>query len=85
MIELNRAVAVAMADGPRAGLLLLDALARDETPVPQHLLDGARADLLARLGQTEQARDAYDRALASVSRPAETELLHRKRAALQST
>jgi RNA polymerase sigma-70 factor (ECF subfamily) len=85
VIELNRAVAVAMADGPRAGLLLLDALVRDETPVPQHLLDGARADLLARLGQTEQARDAYDRALASVSRPAETELLHRKRAALPST
>jgi RNA polymerase sigma-70 factor (ECF subfamily) len=85
VIELNMAVAVAMAEGPRAGLLLLDDLVRRETPVPPHLLDGARADLLARLGQTSEARDAYDRALASVSRPAETELLSRKRAALPST
>ncbi len=60
VVELNRAVAVAMADGPAAGLALLDRL---ELP-GYHLLPAARADLLRRLGRADEAGAAYREALA---------------------
>lgn len=64
VVELNRAVAIAMRDGPEAGVQLIDAiLARDELQAypPVH---SARADLCRRLGRTAEARAAYERALA---------------------
>ena len=65
MVELNRAVAVAMAEGPERGLELLDDLeARGELD-DYHLLHAARADLLRRLGRAEEAAAAYRRALAT--------------------
>jgi RNA polymerase sigma-70 factor, ECF subfamily len=64
VIELNRAVAVAMCDGPEHGLNLIDGiLARGEL-ANYHLAHAARADLCRRLGKTEQARASYERALA---------------------
>jgi RNA polymerase sigma-70 factor, ECF subfamily len=63
VVELNRAVAVAMRDGPQAGLDLIDTiLARGELAA-YHLAHAARAELLRRLGRTDQARDAFARAL----------------------
>ena len=59
MVELNRAVAVAMRDGPAAGLALVDdILARGEL-ADYHLAHAARADLCRRLGQDGEARAAY--------------------------
>jgi len=64
VIELNRAVAVAMAEGPEAGLALLDGIEASGALADYHLLPAARADLLRRLGRTAEAADAYRRALA---------------------
>ena len=74
VIELNRAVAVAMAEGPEAGLELIDAL-EDERLDGYHLLHSARADLLRRLGREQEARDAYARALELTVNPAERAFL----------
>jgi len=64
VVELNRAVAVAMRDGPEAGLTLIDAiLARGEL-ADYHLAHSARADLCRRLGKTAEARSSYEKALA---------------------
>src|SRR5262249_42483244 len=60
VVELNRAVAVAMAAGPGGGLELMDAI---DLP-GYHLLHSARADLLRRLGRSDEARQAYEAALA---------------------
>jgi RNA polymerase sigma-70 factor (ECF subfamily) len=63
VVELNRAAAVAMRDGPLAGLTLIDTiLARGELG-DYHLAHSARADLCRRLGRTTEARAAYQRAL----------------------
>jgi RNA polymerase sigma-70 factor (ECF subfamily) len=62
VVALNRAVAVAMADGPAAGLPLIDALAADAVLAGSHLLHSARADLLRRLGRYGEARTAYEEA-----------------------
>ncbi len=59
VVELNRAVAVAMADGPQAGLALVDALAASGALAGYHLLPATRADLLRRLDRTAEAADAY--------------------------
>ncbi|MEY4932873.1 MAG: hypothetical protein RLZZ403_1193 [Pseudomonadota bacterium] len=64
VIELNRAVAVAMRDGPEAGLELIDALLARGDLADCHLTHAARADLCRRLGRREAAREAYQRALA---------------------
>jgi len=80
VIALNRAVAVAMADGPDAGLRLLDPLADDLDQY--HHFHAARADLLRRAGREPEAADAYDRALALVGNDAERRYLERRRAAL---
>jgi RNA polymerase sigma-70 factor (ECF subfamily) len=63
VVELNRAVAVAMRDGPAAGLPLVDALLERGQLDTSHLTHAARADLLRRLGRTADARAAYQRAL----------------------
>lgn len=62
VVELNRAVAVSMAEGPAAGLALADALAQDPALASYHLLPSVRGDLLRRLGRTEEARAAFVRA-----------------------
>jgi RNA polymerase sigma-70 factor (ECF subfamily) len=62
VVELNRAVAVAMADGPAAGLALVDRLA--DALDGYHLLPATRADLLRRLNRTDEAAAAYREALA---------------------
>jgi RNA polymerase sigma-70 factor, ECF subfamily len=79
VVELNRAVAVAMAEGPERGLGLIDAI---EGLEDYHLLHSARADLLRRLGRAEDARAAYDRALALAANPVERDFLVRRRDAL---
>jgi RNA polymerase sigma-70 factor (ECF subfamily) len=63
VVELNRAVAVAMAEGPEAGLALLDRLEETGALADYHLLPAARADLLRRLGRTNEAAAAYRKAL----------------------
>ncbi len=63
VVALNRAVAVAMRDGPAAGLALLEALDDERALRGHHLLPAARADLLRRLGRYPEAADAYRRAL----------------------
>ncbi|HTI71682.1 MAG TPA: DUF6596 domain-containing protein, partial [Candidatus Limnocylindria bacterium] len=64
IVELNRAVAVAMRDGPAAGLALIDALLARGELTDYHLAHSARADLCRRLGRTPEARASYERALA---------------------
>jgi len=71
VVALNHAVAVAMAEGPEAGLELLDALPLEH----YHLFHAARADLLRRGGRLDEARDAYERALALATNEAEREFL----------
>jgi RNA polymerase sigma-70 factor, ECF subfamily len=78
VVELNRAVAVAEAEGPEAGLAIADTLELDE----YHYLHSTRGELLRRLGRTAEARDAYRRALALVHDDAERRLLERRLAAL---
>ncbi|MFD4226059.1 RNA polymerase sigma factor [Streptomyces sp. NPDC058545] len=62
VVELNRAVAVSMAEGPEAGLTLVDALAGDPALATYHLLPSVRGDLLARLGRADEARAEFARA-----------------------
>jgi RNA polymerase sigma-70 factor (ECF subfamily) len=78
VIELNRAAAIAMRDGPENGLKLIDAiLARGELQ-EYHLLHAARADLCRRLGRKAEARSAYERALALAVEEPERRLLERR-------
>lgn len=82
VVELNRAIAVAMRDGPEAGLARIDAiLARGEL-VDYHLAHAARADLCRRLGRMEDARDAYARAMALAGQEPERRFLQRRLAEL---
>jgi RNA polymerase sigma-70 factor, ECF subfamily len=69
VVELNRAVAVAMADGPQAGLALVDALTAERSLEGYHLLPTVRGDLLAKLGKVDEAREQFERA-ASLTRNA---------------
>jgi RNA polymerase sigma-70 factor, ECF subfamily len=78
VIELNRAVAVAMAEGPAAGLELVDALAGEGSLERYHLFHSTRADLLARLGREAEARSAYGAALELASNPVERSFLGRR-------
>ncbi len=81
-VELARAVAVGLADGPDAGLALLDRLDGDRRIASGHQLPAARAELLRRAGRRDEARDAYDLALARVPNAAERAFLERRRAEL---
>ena len=81
VVELNRAVAVSMASGPAAGLVLVDALGAEPALAGYHLLPSVRGDLLAKLGRLDEARAEFERA-ASLTRNARerTLLLTRARA-----
>ncbi len=89
VVELNRAVAVAMAEGPQSGLPLLDELEAGGELHDYHLLHSARAGLLGRLGRDAEAAAAYARALELATNPVERRFLearlaaHAKRAADQ--
>ena len=78
VVSLNRAVAVAMADGPRRGLALIDALAATGDLEGYHLLHAARADLLRRIGFSSEAAKSYERALALVTNDSERRFLERR-------
>ncbi|MEV6845160.1 RNA polymerase sigma factor [Actinoplanes sp. NPDC051411] len=78
LVELNQAVAVAMVDGPAAGLARLDALTADRRLAGYHLLPAARGDLLRRLGRTAEAADAYRQALDLAGNGPERAFLHRR-------
>jgi RNA polymerase sigma-70 factor (ECF subfamily) len=78
VVALNHAAAVAMADGPEAGLRLMDALAAGGALAGYHLLPAARADLLRRLGRWPEAAAAYREALALVGNDADRRFLERR-------
>ena len=75
VVELNRAVAIAMADGPERGLALMDTIDGLDA---YHLLHSARADLLRRLGRADESRAAYRRALDLAANPVERDFLARR-------
>jgi RNA polymerase sigma-70 factor, ECF subfamily len=78
IVSLNRAVAVAMADGPQQALTLVDDLAAAGDLDNYHLLHAARADLHRRIGSTEEAAKNYKRALALVTNESERRFLERR-------
>jgi RNA polymerase sigma-70 factor (ECF subfamily) len=82
VIELNRAVAVAMRDGPAAGLALIDAILQRGDLLDYRLAHAARAELCRRLGRTAEARASYERALALARQEPERRLLERRLAEL---
>jgi RNA polymerase sigma-70 factor, ECF subfamily len=84
VVELNRAVAVAMSDGTAAGLALIDALRDEGKLTDYHLLPATRADLLRRLGRIKDATEAYREALELAPTDAERRFLTRRIAQLQS-
>ena len=78
IVELNRAVAVAMRDGPQAGLALVDAILSRGDLTNYHLAYSARADLCRRLGQIADARASYERALSLTQQEPERRFLERR-------
>jgi len=78
IVELNRAVAIAMRDGPAAGLALIDGILRRGELASYHLAHSARADLLARLGRRDDALEAYKRALGLATLEPERRFLERR-------
>jgi len=82
VVELNRAVAVAMRDGPVAGLALVDAILARGDLVDYHLMHATRADLCRRLGDATAARTSYARALALARQAPERRFLQRRLAEL---
>jgi RNA polymerase sigma-70 factor (ECF subfamily) len=78
VVELNRAVAVAMNDGPAAGLALIDAILARGDLKDYHLAFAARADLCRRLGKTRHARAAYERALSLTQQAPERRFLEKR-------
>jgi RNA polymerase sigma-70 factor, ECF subfamily len=78
VVELNRAAAVAMRDGPAAGLALVDAILARGDLGDYHLAHSARADLCRRLGRTAEARASYERALALTRQEPERRFLERR-------
>ncbi|MBQ5964197.1 RNA polymerase sigma factor [Massilia sp. ZL223] len=83
VVELNRAVAVGMADGPAAGLALVDQLAAGGKLVGYHWLPSVRGDLLAKLGRGREAKQEFERAAALTSNARERELLLERAASQQ--
>ncbi|MFB7173081.1 RNA polymerase sigma factor [Streptomyces sp. NPDC056254] len=82
VVELNRAVAVSMAQGPAAALPLVDALAREPALGAYHLLPSVRGDLLERLGRPSEARAEFERAASLTRNQRERTLLLRRAARL---
>ncbi|MFD8954597.1 RNA polymerase sigma factor [Streptomyces xanthophaeus] len=84
VVELNRAVAVSMAEGPAAALPLVDALAEEPVLRTYHLLPSVRGDLLERLGRPEEARAEFERAAALTRNAQERALLLRRAAGTEA-
>jgi predicted RNA polymerase sigma factor len=80
VVELNRAVAVSMAQGPAPALDIVDAIASEPALRDYHLLPSVRGDLLARLGRTADARAEFARAAELTRNERERELLLRRAA-----
>jgi RNA polymerase sigma-70 factor (ECF subfamily) len=78
IVELNRAVAIAMCDGPEAGLTLIDALLARGELANYHLAYSARADLCRRLGRTAEARSSYKKAMALTQQEPERRFLEER-------
>jgi RNA polymerase sigma-70 factor (ECF subfamily) len=78
VISLNRAVAVAMVNGPQPALVIIDRLAAENDLDNYHLMHAARADLLRRIGSSEEAAKSYKRALALVTNDSERRFLQRR-------
>jgi len=78
IVELNRAVAVAMCDGPGAGLAQIDAMLEQGYLANYHLAHAARADMFRRLGRTAEARAAYENALALAQQEPERQFLRER-------
>ncbi len=81
VVEINRAVAIAMCDGPAVGLALIDAILARGDLSDYHLAHSARADLCRRLGRTAEARASYQQALALAQQEPERRFLERRIAA----
>jgi RNA polymerase sigma-70 factor (ECF subfamily) len=84
VVELNRAVAVAMRDGPAAGVQLIDEIFRKGDLAEYHLAHAARADLCRRLGKNQEARASYERALSLARQEPERRFLERRLAELRA-
>lgn len=82
VVDLNRAVAVAMARGPAAGLAIVDGLEGSQVLAGSHLLPGVRGELLVRLGRPAEAREALELAVARCGNERERDVLRRKIAGL---
>ncbi len=78
VVELNRAVAVAMRDGPEAGLVLIDAILKRGDLVDYHLAHAARAELCRRSGKMSEAKNSYERALSLARQEPERRFLTRR-------
>src|SRR5688572_11355425 len=78
IVELNRAAAIAMHDGPVAGLAIVDAILARGDLEEYHLAHSARADLCRRLGRIEDARRSYERALALTRQEPERRFLEKR-------
>jgi RNA polymerase sigma-70 factor (ECF subfamily) len=78
VVELNRAVAIAMCDGPEAGLRHIDALLERGELANYYLAHSARADMFRRLGRTAEARSSYERALALTQQEPERQFLQER-------
>jgi RNA polymerase sigma-70 factor (ECF subfamily) len=78
IVSLNRAVAIAMAEGPRAALQLIDRLVAEGNLESYHLLHATRADMLRRIGSSKEAAKSYARALALVTNDSERRFLERR-------
>jgi RNA polymerase sigma-70 factor (ECF subfamily) len=83
VVELNRAVAVAMRDGPAAGLALMDGIVSSGVLDNYHLAHAARADLCRRLGRRAEAKAWYERALALAQQEPERRFLAQRLAELK--
>jgi RNA polymerase sigma factor (sigma-70 family) len=84
VVELNRAVAVAMAFGPQAGLDLVDALNAEPSLQAYHLLPSVRGDLLVKLGRSDEARGEFERAASLTSNARERDLLRERARACEA-
>ena len=78
IVELNRAVAIAMRDGPRAGLELIDSIFQRGDLLDYHLAHAAKADLLRRLGETEGSKMSYQKALSLARQDPERRFLEKR-------
>jgi RNA polymerase sigma-70 factor (ECF subfamily) len=78
VVELNRAVAIAMCEGPEAGLAHIDAVLQHGEMVNYYLAHSARADMYRRLGRTAEARSSYEKALALTQQEPERQFLQER-------